>query len=179
MPVPDFSPGEVLTAAAMDSIGLWLVKTQTIGAGVGSVTVSDVFSADYDAYKITITGGVGSTATIMRLQLGATTSGYYAAYNRVVYSSGAASPASDNNAANFARCGFATTDTLNGNFELLQPFATKRTIFQGAFVPAGTGDIAGTGSGFLNNATSYTAFTIIAATGTITGGTIRVYGYRN
>jgi hypothetical protein len=179
MPVPDFSPGEVLTAAAMDSIGLWLVKTQTIGTTVSSVTVSDVFSADFDAFKIIITGGVGSTSTTMRLQLGATTSGYYAAYNRVTYSTGAAAPASDNNAANFSRCGFATTDTLNGNFELLQPFATKRTIFQGAFIAAGVTDNAGTASGFLNDATSYTAFTISLATGTMTGGIIRVYGYRN
>jgi hypothetical protein len=31
--------------------------------------------------------------------------------------------------------------------------------------------------GFLNDSTSYTGFTIIAETGTLTGGTIAVYGY--
>jgi hypothetical protein len=33
--------------------------------------------------------------------------------------------------------------------------------------------------GFLNNTTSYTAFTFTPSSGTLTGGTIRVYGYRN
>jgi hypothetical protein len=32
--------------------------------------------------------------------------------------------------------------------------------------------------GYLNDATSYTAFTITASSGTMTGGTITVYGYR-
>jgi hypothetical protein len=33
--------------------------------------------------------------------------------------------------------------------------------------------------GFLNDSTAYTGFTILASTGTLTGGTIRVYGMRN
>jgi hypothetical protein len=179
MPVPDFSPGEVLTAAAMDSIGLWLVKTQTIGATVASVTVTDAFSADFDNYKITVSGGVGSTGTTLTLQLGATTTGYYAGYSRVVYSSQAASLVSDNNAANFSRAGFLTTADCVANLELLQPFLAKNTIFSAPFAALQTGSNAGHGAGFLNNSTSYTAFTIAPASGTLTGGTIRVYGYRN
>jgi hypothetical protein len=34
-------------------------------------------------------------------------------------------------------------------------------------------------SGFLNNSTQYTAFTIATTTGNMTGGVIRVYGYQN
>jgi hypothetical protein len=37
---------------------------------------------------------------------------------------------------------------------------------------------AGAGGGILNNSTSYTAFTITPASGTYTGGTIYVYGYK-
>jgi hypothetical protein len=37
----------------------------------------------------------------------------------------------------------------------------------------------GTVSGMLNNTTSYTAFTITPSSGTMTGGTVRVYGYAN
>ena len=176
MPVPDFAVGEVLTSAAMDSIGMWLVKTQTIGTAVSSVTVTDAFSADYDNYRITITGGVASTSAALRLQLGATVTGYYAGYNRTTYATAAAALAADNNGANFSRCGFVTTNSLVGTFDLLQPFATKQTIFTGSIV---TPDNAGSSAGFLNNSTSYTAFTIIADTGTLTGGTVRVYGYRN
>jgi hypothetical protein len=179
MPVPDFSPGEVLTAAAMDSIGLWLVKTQTIGTAVSSVAVTGVFSADYDAYKVTITGGAGSASAALTLRLGATATGYYAGYNRATYSTGGASVTSDNNAATFTRAGFGTTNTLNANFELFQPFATKNTFFYSPFVAQDTAQIAGAGAGFLNNSTSYTDFTIAPSSGTMTGGIIRVYGYRN
>ena len=78
MPVPDFSPGEVLTAAAMDSIGLWLVKTQAVGAGVSTIVVSDAFSANYDNYLITYTGGSASTTMNLSLRLGTvTTTEYY------------------------------------------------------------------------------------------------------
>ena len=180
MPVPVFAVGEVLTAANMNQIGLWLVKTVTIGPTVASVPVTDAFSADFDAYKVTITGGAGSAAaSLLSLQLGATTSGYYAGYNRVTYSSGLASLAADNNAANFSRAGFSTTNTINATFELTQPFATKNTFFFAPFVAHETTQIAGSGAGFLNNSTSYTGFTIISGTGTLTGGTIRVYGYRS
>ena len=179
MPVPDFSPGEVLTAAAMDSIGLWLIKTVTIGSAVASVPVTDAFSADYDAYKVTITGGAGSANATLGLQLGATTTGYYAGYNRVTFSSGLASLVADNNAAIFSRAGYGTANTLNANFEVHQPFATKNTFFFAPFVAQDTTQIAGAGAGFLNNSTSYTGFTIIPNAGTLTGGTIRVYGYRS
>jgi hypothetical protein len=174
---PDFTAGQILTAAQMNAVGLWLVKSETIGSAVTSVNVTSAFNADFENYHVTISGGVCSTNTDLRLQLGATTTGYYAAYNRVVYSTGAASPIADNNAANFSRAAFGTPNSLNGTFDLLMPFAAKNTMYHGAFIAAGSAFNAGTGSGFLDNSTSYTAFTLIVPTGTITGGTIRVYGY--
>ena len=179
MPVPVFTAGEVLTAANMNQVGLWLVKTQTIGSAVSSVPVTDAFSADFDNYRITVSGGVGSTSTDVRLQLGSTTTGYYTGYNRVTFSTGAANLTSDNNAANFSRCGFATTDSFVSSFDLYQPFLTKRTLYYGMFVAHSPAFSAGQGSGFLDDANSYTDFTLIVPTGNITGGTIRVYGYRN
>jgi hypothetical protein len=158
--------------------GLQLVKTQTIGTAVSSVTVTDAFSANHDNYKVTITGGAGSASTLLGLQLGATTTGYYAGYNRVTYSSGLANLAADNNAAIFSRAGYGTANTLNANFELTQPFATKNTFFYAPFAAHIDTQIAGAGAGFINDSTSYTGFTIIPGAGTLTGGTIRVYGYR-
>jgi hypothetical protein len=51
MPVPDFSPGEVLTAAAMDSIGLWLINTTSFSAAT-QVDFTNVFTSDYDSYRV-------------------------------------------------------------------------------------------------------------------------------
>jgi len=50
MPVPDFSPGEVLTAAAMDQIGAWVLQTQTLTASAGPIQFNNVFTEDYDTY---------------------------------------------------------------------------------------------------------------------------------
>jgi hypothetical protein len=55
-----FVAGEVLEAAQLNSNftylegagGLTLIKTETIGTTVASVTVTDAFSATYNAYKI-------------------------------------------------------------------------------------------------------------------------------
>jgi hypothetical protein len=162
----------------MDSIGLWLVKTQTIGTGVSSVTVTDAFSANYDAYKIVISGGVGSAVALLSCQLGATTTGYYWGHTHRTYA-GVSSGANGSNAANFGRVGLSTTDILTGDFDLVNPFLAKNTVIHYSFVDARTTGEAGAGGGYLANTTSYTDFTIAPASGTLTGGTIRVYGYRN
>jgi hypothetical protein len=39
---------------------LTLIKTQTIGTAVSSVTVTGAFSTTYDNYKIIVSGGVAS-----------------------------------------------------------------------------------------------------------------------
>jgi hypothetical protein len=63
---------QVYTGAAWTSAissGLNLITAQTIGSAVGSVAVSNVFSATYDAYKIVVSGGVGSVDDKLGLQL--------------------------------------------------------------------------------------------------------------
>jgi len=159
--------------------GLTLITAQTIGSGVATVTVSNVFSATYENYKIIMSGGVSSATSSIRFQLGATTTGYYAGYNRTVYSSGAFSGNNDNNAANFSAVGEVTTDGLNSIIELQQPFATKRTTMQCAYGSIRSTGFGLAGAGYLDNATSYTAFTISAPGETFTGGTIWVFGYKN
>jgi hypothetical protein len=174
---PDFTAGQILTAAQMNAVGLWLVKSETIGSAVSSVTVTGAFSADYEAYKIIISGGVGSTSADLQLTLGATASGYYAGYARAEYAAGASALTSNNGASSWTRAGSGSTDTLFANFELINPFLTKRTIINGFNAFQVTTLSGGAFGGFLDNATSYTGFTVTASTGTLTGGTIRVYGY--
>jgi hypothetical protein len=180
MPVPDFSPGEVLTAAAMDSIGLWLVKTQTIGASVPSVTVSDVFSADFDNYKIIVSGGVGSTAgALLNMTLGATVTGYYWSGGVSLMASDSLTPVRLQNAASWSRVVVANLSNITGEIELFCPNLAKRTHYNARYVQNVTdGNVVFSG-GYVDNATQYTGFTLTATSGTITGGTIRVYGYRN
>ena len=186
MPLTTYTAGEVLTASSLNAnfsfaaqSGLVLIKTQTIGSAVSSVEVTGAFSSTYDDYKIMISGGTTSATSAITLQMGATTTGYYAGYNRVVYATGASSPAADNNAANWTQAGNKDTDAIHMNVEIQAPNLAKKTVITGNFgYPVTSGLGAGFG-GFLNNTTAYTAFTIASASGTMTGGTIRVYGYAN
>jgi hypothetical protein len=171
----------VLNASDMNAVGLWLVKTQTIGSAVSSVTVTDAFSSTYDNYKIIVSGGVGSTNLELRLTLGATAAGYYSSYNGNNWGGSAIEVRGQSNQA-YAIVGVATANNIHCSMDLFEPNAAKRTRYFFEIAQSQTGnDInnSGAGGGFLNDATQYTAFTLTTNTGTLTGGTIRVYGYRN
>jgi hypothetical protein len=176
MPVPDFAPGEVLTAAAMDSIGLWLVKTQTVGTGVSTVTVSDVFSANYDNYRIIISGGTASSAGNNCLfQFGGiTTNVYSAAGYFVTYGTATVSAYAPAAGATWL-VGFWGQDSTSISMDVINPQKAKHkgmnTLSSMQFNYSFTGQCAST--------TVATGFTLTPAAGTITGQTIRVYGYRN
>lgn len=194
MTYPVFAASDILYASDMNAVGLWKITdltatftggtagsvtdgTVTIGTNNTAVTVSSAFSSNYNNYKIIVNGGAGSTALNLQLQLGATATGYYAGYNGVTFA-GAASIASDNNGTSFTGVGQGTTASLNMNLDILSPNLTEPTYI-GGFRVGGTAGAGFTFAGFLNDTTAYTAFTITASTGNMTGGTIRVYGYRN
>jgi hypothetical protein len=163
--------------SASASSGLTLISTTTIGTTVASVTVSGAFSATYDAYKIIITGGTGSALDAdLNMTLGATTSAYYIAEPGANYSGGTFNGTSTNNGAAWNSIGRVLHDGLNMNVEVNAPFLAKNTFITGAISNENT---ARTFAGRLQNSTSYTAFTLTPSSGTLTGGTIRVYGYQN
>jgi hypothetical protein len=179
MAFPVFAPGDVLNASDMNAVGLWLIKTQTIGTTVSSVTVTDAFSADFENYKIVVSGGVASTALGLNLTLGSTATGYYYAQTQAVWA-GTVSGNGASNTTSFVAAGIGSTNTLNMHLNVYLPFSTNRTSVEGQYVFTDTtSGLQRSYGGFLNDATSYTAFTLTTSTGTITGGTIRVYGYRN
>jgi len=171
---------EILTSSDTNTYlansGLVYVKSQTVGTAVSSVTVSDAFSATYDSYKILYTGGVGSTATALTLKMGATTAGYYSQLIYAQYSgSTVLANVPDNNAAVWSYVGAGSTSFARLEIEINNPFTAHRTVIKGSYVDTG---LSGNFAGYLNNTTSYTAFTLAPTSGTLTGGTITVYGYR-
>ena len=194
---PDFTSGQILTAAQMNAVGMWRITTctatsaggtsatasngvVTIGTNNTSVTVSNAFSSDFNRYKVLLSGGVSSTTLDIRLSLGSTATGYYGFLMYGAYNTSTVVGFGQNNDAYFGYVGSGSTDALTGNFELDNPFETKRTFVtaQNALAVNTTG-VGNTFSGFLSNNTSYSAFTLTASTGNFTGGTICVYGYNN
>lgn len=165
----------LFTALGGDYPGLRLVKKQTIGSAVSSVAVTSAFSSTYENYKILISGGVASGAnTILRLQLGSVTTGYYSNFIYAAYSGGAVSSVANNNGANFNYAGEGDATSLNANMEVSSPFLAKQKMFSATYY-----DSASTGrtQGICDSTSSLTGFTIITSSGTLTGGTIYVYGY--
>ena len=168
------------TQAAGSASGLTLVTSQTIGSAVSSVTVTGAFSSTYDNYKIVISGGVGSTAgDQLRLQLGSTTTGYYRFAIYGTYSAATVTGENNSNGAYWQGVGTTNTSNTTANFELLSPNLAKNTVLQATYSVAATAGNAFWLNGYLNDSTQYTAFTITPSAGTLTGGTIRVYGYQN
>ena len=156
--------------------GLRLVKKQTIGSGVSSITVTDAFSATYQNYIIAVSGGAASTNTSGTLKFGATTTGYFYA---LIYSVGSNALACESN-SNYTSINYSfasTTNGLRGNIEVLNPFLASATTVQAKGVLGETFGFAGQQCGGINNTTSYTSFILAPTSGTITGGTIYVYGY--
>lgn len=176
---PDFVAGQILTAAQMNAIGLWEVKSQTIGTAVSSVTVTGAFSADYDSYLIRVTGGTASTSLGLNLTLGSTTTGYYWGGVTSSYAAGAPAAFSNANQPSWAFAGSGESSGLIMRVELNNPFLADETSYSNVYATLRTTGSGGITVGYLNDTTSYTAFTITTSTGTITGGTIRVYGFRN
>jgi len=152
--------------------------TVTIGNAVSSVTVSGAFSSLYDNYRILVQGGSASSNTdYIRLRLGSTTSNYR--YDYIFANMASATPSSVGTVAgaDFAYCGIAGI-SLFANIEVMGPFATAATTVQA--LAGRTGNNMGMMVGTQVDSTSFTSFVISIGGGfTMTGGTIRVYGYRN
>ncbi len=167
-------------AAWSAAAGLWLVRTVTVGSGVSSIPVTSCFSSSYTNYRVVMSGVDASSDELgfyMTLS-GSTGSTYSSAIKWVPFSTGTMDGGQLNNSATGWLVGLTgNLDNTNAVFDIYQPFTTRRTNIttQGA---QGRYMIYGGGSD--SNTASSTGFTIIGPVGmTFTGGTIRVYGYKD
>jgi hypothetical protein len=153
--------------------GLVLVKRQTVGSGVTSVTVTDAFSSLYDNYLIVDSGGTSSVDGPYRLTFGANATFYYWAFIYASFLGGAVNNSAGNAQTSWDFAGGSAT--RNGLIEVNNPFLTTNTEIRSR-VRYGT--VYGNNVGIHGVSSSFTSFTLTAGSGTMTGGTIRVYGYR-
>lgn len=171
--------GNLVTAmSASLAPGLVLVKTQAVGSGVSSVTVTDAFSSSYDSYRIIYTNGSASANGDMRMTLQSPSSGSY--YSSIIYSSYAgASGATSGNGLAYWNVGSHRTVGNSVDINIHNPYLGDETWFGGPYVGVQAGSVAGHVGGYHDLGLSYTQFTLTPSSGTLTGGTIRLYGYRN
>lgn len=166
--------------ALQEYAGLVLVKTQAIGSGVSSVTVTNAFSATFDNYRVVVEVLDASTALGLRFRLGSTTTNYYSSKSGLRYNGGTFSGVIDNTATymDLGSCGSHGGGSMT--FDVVRPYITDRTLVNGtgSYAQASTGGYV-LYAGFVANDLSYTAFTFLTSAGTISNGNIRVYGYNN
>jgi hypothetical protein len=194
MAVPVFSTGEVLTAAAMNAVGLWRITgctvtsaggtaatasngVITIGSGNTSVTVASAFSADYENYRIVISNVVGSANSSVQMQLNNSTGttyqqfGYYGAFGVATLNAYAPAAAVRWNDVGVVNPTMASIETY-----LYRPQKTSATT--GHTYGVSTGDVYHFALRDTSTNAS-TGFVLSLAVGSFTSGTIRVYGFRD
>lgn len=164
------------TVFGLPSGSLTLVKTQTIGSAVSSVSVTSCFSATYDNYLIKMAGVVGSQQATLTIQFNNSTgstykrNGYYQTYASTTLSGDVATGGTSTY--------IGMMNTVMGNFtaHVYSPFLTSQTAVNSQWV---TDNEAAIWNGYDTNSVSNTGFTLAASAGTMTGGKIKVYGYQN
>lgn len=175
--------GQILTSAYVNNninSGLVYVTSATVGTGVTTTQVLNCFSSTYDNYRIIWSGGTISALALIGVYMGTATASAYYGTRLSASIAGTANSTGDNNAGQWVYACAGTTTTSPMCFELYQPFAAQRTHIDSVYNEVNGGSsVFGRYTGFLDNTTSYTGFTIDpqGAT-TMSGGTITVYGYR-
>ena len=182
MAIKTFTTGEVLTASDTNTYlnngGLVYITSQTVGSGVTSVTVSNVFSSTYDNYRLTMNNVQGSAvAANLLLTFDTTTSGYYYGGHDITYN-GTVAVISGSNAASInvgSTAGSAFGGEQGMSIDIFSPYLAVRSCVYSTGFGSGSGRWVG---GELATASSNASVKISISTGTMTGGTITVYGYR-
>jgi hypothetical protein len=157
---------------------LTLVSSTAIGSAVSSVTVSSAFSSTYDNYRVNIIGGTFSTNTTALLTFGSTSTGYYFAAPGLTYSA-SVNNGNGNNTTQFSFVLAGDTNSFGGYFDCFGPNLATNTRVAYTRIDNISDAVIRVAGGILANTTQYTAFTLTMSSGTMTGGTIRVYGYAN
>jgi hypothetical protein len=163
---------------AVGASGLVLVSRTTIGSAVSSVTVSGAFSADYDSYRIIVSGGAASTSVTLQMLIGGLTTGYYYAGSVTTYGGSSPTIARVANGSLWL-AGKGHPNFLSADIHVHHPFTTTMPSYS-ATGTQGLGSSSGQTiymAGFNSTTASQTDFVIQPNTGTMTGGTIDVYGY--
>ena len=169
---------------------LRLIKETTAVAGVTTIDITDVFSSDYDIYKITFNIDGNSTTAFDVHARFINSSGTVltnSKYDRAFLNMITASAFSENKGTNSSKfdAGFSTSDQdpefSAGTMYVFTPFLTSAYTFiiQQSFTVHTALEVARKYIGVYKDLTSITGIQAIASSSAFAAGTkIRVYGLR-
>lgn len=173
---PDFTAGQVLTAAQMNKIGLWVVKTQTAFTTASSVTADGVFTSDFTNYLVDINYTTSTTGAVAaKLRLSGTSASTNYTFQQI---QGFTTTASTNaySAQTSITVGYYGNGTREATtIRIMGPQLAQATQFVIAGGGLG-GQLVQNIYGHHTTATAYDGLELLAASGTMTG-TYTIYGY--
>jgi len=177
------------TALATKKAGMVLLNTTSFSA-VTSQSINDVFSANYDNYRIVANilgagAGGGGFATNLRLRVAGvdnSSSNYrYSGYGLGDASASAIFKLQSNGLTTSFLCEAASSQSYSYKvIDIFSPFKTENTSYnyQGMYVESTPQFFNFNAGGAMSVTTSYTGFTLFTASaGTTIEGRISVYGY--
>jgi len=175
---------------ANGGFGLVLIKPSTVVggtdngkgtvsfSGVSTVSLNDVFSTTYDNYRILInaTGSTGANVVIRYRVSGSDNS--TANYNEqsVVANGTSITAARATGATSSSVMVIRNPDPASADVVLSNPFLTSKTLYISNGNEPETGVFWRIFNGLFNATTSFTGFSLIPNSGTMTG-TVSVYGF--
>jgi hypothetical protein len=171
---------ELITTSTCSSGGTASNGVVTIGSAISSVVIGNAFSSIYDNYRIVISGANASIVdNSYGLRLSGSSGSTYGTFLKwTQFSNGTVNGTQAATGTAFFMPLTGTSANTNAVVDLWNPFLTLRTGMTGSGTNSAYWSSMG---GEDTNAVSHTGFTVLAPAGgqTLTGGTIRVYGYRN
>lgn len=156
--------------------GLVNINTTTFSA-VSSVSLNDVFTSDYDYYRIILSGvSTSSSDTNLRLRASGTDATGGSDYSYQILNGTSSSLSAGSSVTSLWNVGVDSNNRFNLAMDIFDPFLSVKTSFSS--MSARGGQRIHISGGYHNLTTSYDGFTLSDNAGTMTG-TIRVYGYSN
>jgi len=157
--------------------GMQLVKKQDVGTAVSSVTITSCFNSTYNSYRIIYTNGVGSANADIYATLSGISTGYYSNMIYGTYTTTTVTAVAFSNVSTMNYVGGMTASGANMDIEIHNPNLAKAKWGKSSFVQMQAGGNPGNVNHWINSTTQSTGITFTTASGTLTGGTIYVYGY--
>lgn len=168
------------TAFANTAGGLVYVTSYSIGSGVSTFIVPSAFHSTYDNYLVrldAVTFSAANDSIFAQLRTGTSTSATNYIYS-LPYATyiGGTSNAASTTGVSFNNIGrsLGAGDKASTEFRINQPYLAAKTTANGFVIGS---DLQGLFGGYHNSATSYDQL-VVSVSGTMTGGTCTIYGYR-
>jgi hypothetical protein len=158
--------------------GMVLLSSTSSSGAVSSISVNNVFNTNFQNYKIIITGVASANQDFgFRLRVGGADDSTASSYVYQYIQGSSTTISGIRSTGNIWYVGVIGSSLKNQlEVNLCYPFETQPTNFYCSASSAESSAFVRLSGGTHNQSTSYTGFSLIASTGTITLDNISVYG---